>query len=240
MQNQTINNENDLDVFIKKYDISIPLRLQCRRAGHTEKYSFFQFINQFRKKIINDYPVKLIHADKPDFRIVTKNESIGLEVTESIPEQLARASALLENNFPDGGRLEPEFFGWDAPERTNEEILDILNESNRKLIGQGFSVNSVEAKWMNGKKKCIYYKTEKLNNKDFKKFESNYLLIYDNQTRVCFDQHYFRSYFTVIIEEYYFSKSEFKFDKIFINSGNYFYLFGFKLQPILKIIKKSK
>ncbi len=207
---------------IKKIDISVPLRSQRRRTEHTERYSIISFLQNFIIDNLFDFPLDLIHRDRPDFYIKTLQRDIGVEFTESIPEQLARANALLEEHFPNG-ILEPEFFGWE-PERSNDEILEILSNTQKKgLVGEGWFGNSLEEQWSYGIISCIMNKTKKLNKVDFRKFEENWLLIYDNQIKVFLDKEYVSKKIKTAINNYWENEEDIKFDKIFIESGAYWY-----------------
>jgi hypothetical protein len=225
MEKEAFNftNKSEFNWQIKLIDVFVPLRNQGRKSEHTERYSIVSFLKNFINEDLFNFPFTLTHRDKPDFSIESYNEKIGIEFTESVPEQLARASSLLEKHFSGYAKLEPEFFGWDAPDRTNDEILEILSKSQKQLIGQGFNGNSVEEKWIEGIVGCLINKTTKLTRPDFEKFDKNWLLIYDNQTRIFLDREYVQMKLKPILKEYWEKDKELKFDKIFFESGKYFY-----------------
>lgn len=213
----------EFDDNIKKIDISVPLRSKGRETEHTERYSLVSFLQNFIDDKYFNFPLKIIHRDIPDFLIEDSEYKIGIEFTESIPEQLARAEALLEEHLPNG-YIEPEFFGWNAPARNNSEILEIIKKSQERLIGQGWTGNSIEEQWSKGIIDCINNKTIKLNKLDFEKFDKNWLLIYDNQTRAFLDKKYVSNKINYLLSNYWKDNKNIKFKKIFIESGNYFYI----------------
>ena len=223
MKEYTFENILEVDAFLKSIDILVPQRSEGRKTEHTERYSIVNYLDQFKNDIFTDFPVQLIHYDKPDFRILSKNKSIGIEVTESIPEQLARATVLLEKHFPNGGILEPEFFGWNTPDRTNDEIVEILKKSNDRLIGQPSYGKSIEKNWIQGIHECIINKTKKLNQYDFDKFMMNWLLIYDNQIKIFLDTEYVENSLYIVLDNYFGKEEKYIFDRIVILSGKYFY-----------------
>lgn len=239
MKEYSFNNIQEVNTFLESIDISVPGRNEGRKTEHTERYSIISFLLKTKNEVFTDFPAKLIHYDKPDFRILTKKISIGIEVTESIPEQLARANYLLDHHFPNGGLLEPVFFGWDAPERTNDEIIEILKKSNERLIGQPSYGNSIEVKWMRGIYDCIKNKTQKLNKDDFEKYSKNWLLIYDNQTRIFLDSNYLLVEFPSVLNEYFNDTINIIFDKIIIETGNDFYFIDSESNPLIKILTKK-
>lgn len=238
MKEYSFNNLQELDTFLKSIDISVPLRSEGRKTEHTERYSIVNFLSQSKNDLFNDFPIKLIHSDKPDFRILSESISIGIEVTELIPEQLARAASLLEIHFSNDGELESEFFGWDAPQRTNDEILEILNKSNERLIGTSYG-KIVEERWMQGIYGCINNKIRKLNNDNFEKLTENWLLIYDNQIRVSLDKEYLINKFPLIMNNYLNNVTNYVFDRIIVESGNYFYFINFKKDTFIEVAPKN-
>ncbi len=213
----------EFDNSIEKIDISVPLRSKGRKTEHTERYSLFSFLQNFIDDKYFNFPLKIIHRDKPDFLIETSINYTGIEFTESIPEQLARAQAILEEHFPDG-QLEPSFFKWDTQERTKSEILEILRKSQVRLIGQGYTGRQIEEEWSKGIVECIINKTIKLNKNGFDTFDKNWLLIYDNQTRALLDKEYVTNKIDLLLLNYWKDNQDLKFEKIFIESGKYFYI----------------
>lgn len=208
---------------IKEIDISVPLRSKGRKTEHTERYSLVSFLQNFLDDKYFNFPLKIIHRDRPDFLIETSMNNIGIEFTESIPKQLARAQALLEIYFPNG-HLEPEYFLWDARDRSKNEIIKILNKSQQHFIGQGFVGKSIEENWLKGMTGCIRNKTVKLNNPDFEKFDKNWLLVYDNQTKAFLDKEYVLNKIIFLLSDYWKDNQDTLFEKIFIESGNYFFV----------------
>jgi len=239
MKEYIFNNMAELDNFLNNLDDFVPPRSKGRKTEHTEKYSLKSFFLQTKNELFNEFPLKLIHSDKPDIRVFTKSKSIGLEITESIPEQLARAIALLEENFPEGGKLEPEFFGWDAPERNNAEILEILEKSNEKLIGNGYYGNSIEEEWVQGILGCIKNKTTKLNKDGFEKLKENWLIIYDNQSRSFLNKELVSDKLTMQIDKYYQNTDVYFFTKIIVESGKYFFFIDNQSVSLIKIVAKN-
>ena len=239
MKKYKFNNLIEVTTYLKSIDISVPSRSKGRKTIHTEISSIVTFLLHSKNDIFVNFPIELIHADRPDYRIFTDSRSIGIEITESIPEQLARASALLDKYFPVGSLLQPEFFGWDAPKRTNDEIMEIIKKSNIRLMGNGYTGKSIEVNWMKGIYGCIKNKTHKLNKNGFHKFDKNWLLIYDNQTRIFIDKNYVLNNFPNILGNYFDDKVNCVFNKIIIESGSYFYFIDSKKKPIVKIVSKD-
>lgn len=239
MREYSFSNQKELDTFLDNIDISVPSRSKGRKTEHTEMYTIISFLKEFHNKEEFSFPFTLTHRDKPDFLITSQTKKIGIEFTESIPKQLAKATYLLEKHFECYAKLEPEFFGWDAPERTDNEILEILKKSQERLIGQGFVGKSIEIKWILGIKGCINKKTKKLNNSEFEIFENNYLLIYDNQTKPMLDKNYIVENLFPFLKEYWNENIQKTFDKVFIDSGEVFLVITKELTPKFNIVAKK-
>jgi hypothetical protein len=216
----------DIDSFprdICSIEKHVPLRSKGRKTEHTERYSLVSFLEAFHLENLFTFPFKVIFRDRPDVLIVLPKGNVGLEITEAIPEQLARAQYLLEKNFAGLRKLEPQFFGWDAPERNDEEILEILRKSQVQLIGKPPYGNSIEDKWLIGIEKCITNKTKKLSKPGFEKFKTTWLLIYDNQSDPTFDDNYVLQELSPLFDNYWNINIP-AFDKIFIDLGKRFFL----------------
>lgn len=181
-----MKNEKDLLKVLESIDISVPGRIEGRKTEHTEKEAIVHFLLTYLNEKKLRFPLSLIHRDKPDFYLEFDNREIGIECTESIPEQCAWAQALWEKHFPNGF-FKRDFFRWGSPKRSRDEIMEILSKSQNKLHGAVWIGKSVEKEWAQWMYECIIAKKQKLNNEDFEKFKENYLLIYDNLPQVSND-----------------------------------------------------
>ena len=227
----TFDNENNFINDLKTIDITVPLRSQGRKQKHVERYSIVILLKFLYKQKYLDFPFTLIHRDKPDFSISYINKFVGIEVTEAIPEQLARAQALCDEYFPKDCPIEPEFFGWGSSKRSKKEILKILKKTQKELQGESSFGKSIEGKWIQGIKKCVKFKTAKLNKKAFKKYKENWLLIYDNQSSPSLDKKYVSEKLGIFLSRYCKNNDKIKFDKIFIEYGIDIFVLDYKALP---------
>jgi hypothetical protein len=234
----TFDNIDNFPKDILSIEKSVPLRSKGRKTEHTEHYSLVSFLEAFHLENLFTFPFQVIFRDRPDVLITSSVGNIGIEITESIPEQLANAQFLLEKNFKGYAVLEPEFFGWDAPDRTDAEIMEILQASQVHLIGQGMSGNSVEERWITGIEGCITKKTAKLLKPEFDKFDINWLLIYDNQSKPMLNKKYVSDSLHPFLGSYW-NGINTTFDKIFIDSGKHFFMLSRGDAPLV-ISKPSK
>lgn len=237
MEEHTFNTISDVSTFLISVDTSIPNRLEGGRKKQIEISATVNFLNQSKDEIFTEFPAKLVHSDKPDFRIFSKNNAIGIEVTEAIPEQLARAKVLLEKHFSEDTILEPEFFEQDEPKIKNDEIIKIHKRSNKELFGPPSYGKSIEKRWLQGINNSVIKKTKKLNHVEFDKFQMNWLLIYDDQTKANLDKEYVLAKLSVDFNDYFNDKENYIYDRIIIVSGEYFYFIEPKNVYIKNITK---
>lgn len=205
---------------LKQIDISVPGRTKGRKTEHSEKWAIVRFLSTYLNENQLDFPISIVHRDKPDFLMTCNVVNYGIECTEAIPKQYAWAHALLEIYFPNGN-LEPDFFKWGTPTRSREEILDILSKSQDELHGEPWFGNSVEKEWAQGMYECITHKTQKFYNDDFEKFEKNYLLIYDNIPQAANNLTKSTNYLNRLLNKYWNNNSRTIFTKILIESKEY-------------------
>lgn len=218
----TFDNIDNFPRDILSIEKRVPLRSKGRKTEHTEHYSLVSFLEAFHLENLFTFPFQVIFRDRPDVLIESPQGKVGLEITESIPEQLARAQYLVEKNFEGQKKVEAQYFGCDAPERNNEEILEILRNSQVKLT-KSMSGFSIEKNWIIGIEKCITNKTAKLSMTDFDKFDTNWLLIYDNNSDPYFDNNYVLNNLSPLLDNYWNVYNP-AFDKIFIDLGEHFFI----------------
>ncbi len=174
-----INNISDRDELcaaLQRVDISVPAR-KTRTTHHTETWMMCRPLTTLANAKGLFYPLSVKHQDKPDFLIVMENTRIGIEVTEAISAQYSKYCALAEKEFPDA-LLEPAHFGWDAPERSKEEMREMLRQN--QLTSSGWTGDRPEREWALFVQSFIDKKLEKLAASDFTKYDTNWLSIYDN------------------------------------------------------------
>ena len=239
MKEYTFDNLSEVENYLVKDEFEIPERTSGRRTFHTEYFTLKYILSELKSEIFSEFPVILKHGDRPDFSIIYKNHTIGIEVTESIPEQLARASALLEGLKPECSILEPDYFGWDAPERTNNETIEIIKKSNIKLTGKGFVGKSIEINWVKGITSCINNKMRKLNKPEFDKLDQNWLLVYDNQVKIFFDYEYVGELLYKELNINYKKVTDYFFDQILIVAGKKIIRLSLHKKPNIRFIDRN-
>lgn len=171
---------------LRMTDISVSRISEGRTKEQTERWTMYRFRSTLGDREFVDYPLGVHHVDRPDFRLEMPTRTVGAEVTSAMPEEWARALVLLEKLFP-GGTIEPDCFRWGGPKRSTKEILGIIKESQKRLTGMGWVGDSVEREWAGAIWGAFQNKTQLLNSRGFKRFDWNWLLVYDNVPQVALD-----------------------------------------------------
>ncbi|NUN70429.1 MAG: hypothetical protein HUU02_12030, partial [Bacteroidetes bacterium] len=167
-------------------DIAVPPLSSGRTKNHAEQWSICRFLATYNEADFIAFPLRVIHTDKPDYHLSMGTITVGVEITTSTPPQYAQAIAI-RNIFYPNGVIEPELFTWDAPKRTESEIIAILKRSSESLHGMGWIGNSVERQWAAGMLKSITAKLKKLNSHGYGNMARYWLIIYDNIPQAALD-----------------------------------------------------
>lgn len=194
-------------------DISVPPIDEGRTTEHCERWSICRlmatiFIDQDFK-----FPIKLVKRERPDFCLHTGPNQIGIEVTEAIQPDYARARVLPEAGL-DESILDPSLFKWGSPKKSLKELRSIASE--KKLTGPGWDGEEIEVEWSTAIFDTIKKKSAKLISKGFKKYKENWLSIYDNANSFAIDIDISISIIAKELSKYWSNES---FDKIYVETG---------------------
>ncbi len=153
----------------------VPPRTE-RTTEDAERATICRFLSTFADSDLFHYPLRVDPGDRPDFSLVLPKATIGVEVTEAVPTDLARADALQEHRDYDAVRFLQRFTPGEPP-RSLEEVDEIARGN---VSGEGWAGDSVEVEWADA---MIYFslaKAERFSRPGFRRHASNWLLIYDN------------------------------------------------------------
>jgi len=174
-----IDSELQLVDFMNSIAVDVNPRDEGRTTSQVENWSTTKLLVALAKTHHIKYPVKLLVNDKPDFDLIFSKSKVGVEITEAIPEDYARAIAMANRLYPEA-IIDRSHFLWGAPRKSNDEIHEILESSINRLSGPGWEGDSVEREWANGISDTIHSKLKKLNNNGYRLFPKYWLAIYDN------------------------------------------------------------
>jgi len=194
-------------------DISVPPIDEGRTTEHCERWSICRLMATISIDQDFEFPIKLIKRERPDFCLHIGPNQIGIEVTEAIQPDYARARVRPEAGL-DESILDPSLFKWGAPKRSLEELRSIASE--KKLTGPGWEGEEIEVEWSVAIFDTIKKKSEKLILKGFERYNENWLSIYDNANSFAIDIDTSISMITKELRKYWSNES---FDKIYVETG---------------------
>lgn len=174
----------DLLLQLASIDISVPPIGKGRTTEHCERWSICRLIATITKYQDLEFPIKLMKRERPDFCLSFGQWRIGIEFTEAIQPDYARARVLPEARL-DESILDASLFKWGSPKRSLQGLRSIASE--RKLTGPGWEGDEIEVEWSEAIFDTIKKKSEKLISEGFEKYSENWLSIYDNVNSFALD-----------------------------------------------------
>jgi len=175
----TARSNQELVDYLRSQDITVPPRTGGRKSQHCERYGTFRFLATLATIDRLEYPVTVIHQDKPDFLLQFPRANVGLEFTLATSQELAEIDALAEQT----GKamcLPLDQFAEGAPKRSTAERRAILE--NRPRMGDGWVDDEPDREWKIGMMNRIRRKTNDLRGPHSTRCKENWLLIYDDLT----------------------------------------------------------
>lgn len=161
---------------LRALDIAVPMRSEGRKTLHCERWSICRFLATYAETGLLQYPLRLEKRERPDFLLQLPRANIGIEVTEAVPPDWARAGARREKldceNFVFLQRFRPG-----EPRRSKDEIHSIARGAG---AGDGWAGDAPEREWAEAMAYFASRKAEKLQSPGYKRFSVDWLLIYDN------------------------------------------------------------
>ena len=164
---------------LRKIDISVPPRTEGRATEHIERWTICRFLATFAETRLFDYPVRIVHQDRPDFLLTTASGRIGIEITEAIHPDAAEANAIAENINPSGVGFVPSLqMGKYFSRKDRKDKIRKIAEgmaSIRPSMGYEWETNWAEAMFF-----VCRHKAKTKSKEGFDEFPRNWLLIDDN------------------------------------------------------------
>ncbi len=168
---------------IKDLAIEVPARGQGRTTDHCEQWQIQHLLQALLEAGQLHPPVALRKGESPDFLLETSTRCIGIENTEAINPDYARAT--VHPNAREGGSVvDPSLYKWGAHGRPSQQIAEEAGRT--ELTGDGWAGDSVEREFAESVVDLVDRKNRKLRSL-YEKLDSDRLLIYHNQTLPCID-----------------------------------------------------
>jgi hypothetical protein len=154
---------------IPKIDISVPPIDAGRTTEHCELWSICRLLATLSKYNLLEYPLLLNKRERPDFNLIADKRNVGIELTEGIQPDYARARVLPEAELPIS-ILDSSFFKRGALKKSLTKLRSLASQN--KLTGLGWEGNEVEVELAQAIYDITQKKTRKLQN-SFRKLQLN-------------------------------------------------------------------
>jgi len=208
----------ELERFLRRAVGPVPARTKGREKEDCEWWLICRLLSTLSSNCMLTFPLRLTKRESPDFEIDFGQTAWGIEVTEAIIEDEARADALAEKENLNA-IIDPSLFRF-GEKKDLDEIREIINQE--KLTGEGWSGSQERIEVAQAIQSVIISKTRKLRNQHFDKYPLNCLLIYEN---ISFDDFTLIAEHSVRLLKDYWSQGLI-FDVIYIESGDSIFLFA--------------
>ena len=174
---------NNLLQKLQRTDVQVPPRTKSRtkeQKKQRETRIICYFIATVCRTDLLEYPLRVKHTDRPDITLFMPSGCRGVEIVEAVPQAKAEADAYSEHKGICAITGIPRFRAGE-PRRPKNEIVAIATGTFPVLPYMG---DSIEKNWVEA---MLYFskdKAAKFQQPGFKKFEQNWLLIYDDWSPV--------------------------------------------------------
>lgn len=156
-------------------DISVPERTAGRTTRHAERYCIAHLLSTISARRLN-FPLTVEHGDRPDFVLKMPGGSIGIEHTEAVSENEARAQALRERGLgPDTYFVQPY-----SPGEPRKSAAQLRVEIEADEPGDGWVGDSPEREWAAAILHHIDIKTASAKKPGYAQHSESWLIVYSN------------------------------------------------------------
>ncbi|ROH86431.1 hypothetical protein ED208_15450 [Stagnimonas aquatica] len=160
---------------LAQLDRDVPERHAGRRNQHAERYCIAHLLATIPVSRLS-FPLALAHADKPDFVLSMPSGSIGIEHTEAVPENVARAQFLRDK----GSGPDVFFTPHATPGEPRKTAAELREEIEADEPGDGWVGDSAEREWAAAITHYVQGKIPKATAPGFARHPENWLMVYDN------------------------------------------------------------
>lgn len=164
----------ELSAKLAALDIDVPSRSEGRQTVQVERYSVAHLLATLPIELLS-FPLKLTHGDRPDFVLEMGGCDVGIEHTEAVPENVARAQAMRECGLGPDAYFTPRALPGE-PRKTSDELR---REIKADRPGAGWYGDSPEREWAAAIAYYIKAKLPKVLAKGFLRYPVNWLIVYD-------------------------------------------------------------
>ncbi|KOO59219.1 hypothetical protein WH43_04345 [Rheinheimera sp. KL1] len=175
--------EIELIQHIADLAIDVAPRGKGRTKDQCEQWQIHHMLLGFNKAGLLSLPLELKKRERPDFFVQNGLVSQGIELTEIINQDYARAISLPEAKG-EQSVVDPALFKWGQTGRSLDELRVIAKR--QKLIGPAWMGNRVEIDFARSVVDTVESKHKKFA-AGFTKYDENILLAYHNNSTPILD-----------------------------------------------------
>ncbi|EGS6498578.1 hypothetical protein I9F74_001886 [Vibrio parahaemolyticus] len=168
---------------LEQLNVVVPPRGKQRTTEHCETWTIHKALSTLHYHNVISFPISLEKSEKPDYWIEMSGKTYGVELTEIIHPDYARAQTLPEAQ-KDNSVLDPSLFKWGQASRSTNELREIA--AKEKLTGAPWVGDSVEREFAQSIADTLVGKQKKLK-AHYKRADVDVLLIYHNQSSPSLD-----------------------------------------------------
>lgn len=165
----------DLRRALALLDIQVMRRAQGRKKAQTERFSIAYLLASLPTEYL-EFPLALEHGDRPDFVLRLPSVTVGIEVTEAVPQNHARASVIRQS----GVGKSVHFIKRARPGEEARSTESLRAEIELDWPGEPWVGNEPEREWADAMLHCSMSKVATAHKPGFTIHPFNWLLIYDN------------------------------------------------------------
>jgi hypothetical protein len=174
MEHVRADSHQHLRQLLAAMDLSVPTKMQDRENYHVEMFCAAHLLSTLPEARLS-FPLVLNHRDRPDFELALATVDVGIEHTQAVPENVARAQAMRDEGLGGDTYFEPHAEPGEprkSAKRLRKEIED--DEPSDGWVGDGSPL------WARVILEGVRQKVAKAQKPGFHRFPLNWLLIYDN------------------------------------------------------------
>ena len=166
---------DDLHAQLRAIDIAVPLVSEGRTKEHREQYMMARLLATMAKAGQLEFPLDLVHGEKPDFTLSLAGFELGAECVEAVPPEHYHIEDIRERLYPGamnfGQKFEPGEQNF-----TSDEKHEI---ASGERAGPPWMPAAMRRNWVASMEYVIAGKTAKLRKGNYAASATNWLLVQD-------------------------------------------------------------
>jgi len=165
-------------------DINVPVPARpAPRGTSPEIYSVVRLLGSV-PLTLNDFPLRLVKGERPDFTLHLGDRSIGIEHTEAVPENVAHENTLRAAIGQDVYLMRGAVVG--EPRKSKAQLLAEIKEDRMPPPMMG---DSVERGWAEAMAHFVNSKVVSARKPGYARHDAHWLAIYDNWPAPALQRH---------------------------------------------------